>query len=149
MQVSTILRPRSTAPAATLLIRLMVGWVFLSEGIQKFLFPEALGAGRFVKIGIPAPHFFAPFVGVVEIVCGALLIVGLFSRVAAIPLLIDITVAIATTKIPLLAKSGFWAAMHEARTDCCMWLGSLFILIVGAGSLSLDARRSHRAKSLD
>jgi uncharacterized membrane protein YphA (DoxX/SURF4 family) len=149
MQVSTILRPRSTAPAATLLIRLMVGWVFLSEGIQKFLFPEALGAGRFVKIGIPAPHFFAPFVRVVEIVCGALLIVGLFSRVAAIPLLIDITVAIATTKIPLLAKSGFWAAMHEARTDYCMWLGSLFILIVGAGSLSLDARRSHRAKSLD
>jgi putative oxidoreductase len=149
MQVSTILRPRSTAPAATLLIRLMVGWVFLSEGIQKFLFPGALGAGRFVKIGIPAPHFFAPFVGVVEIVCGALLIVGLFSRVAAIPLLIDITVAIATTKIPLLAKSGFWAAMHEARTDYCMWLGSLFILIVGAGSLSLDARRSHRAKSLD
>jgi uncharacterized membrane protein YphA (DoxX/SURF4 family) len=149
MQVSTILRPRSTAPAATLLIRLMVGWVFLSEGIQKFLFPGALGAGRFVKIGIPAPHFFAPFVGVVEIVCGALLIVGLFSRVAAIPLLIDITVAIATTKIPLLAKSGFWAAMHEARTDYCMWLGSLFILIVGAGSLSLDARPSHRAKSLD
>ena len=149
MQVSTILRPRSTAPAATLLIRLMVGWVFLSEGIQKFLFPQALGAGRFVKIGIPAPHFFAPFVGVVEIVCGALLIVGLFSRVAAIPLLIDITVAIATTKIPLLAKSGFWAAMHEARTDYCMWLGSLFILIVGAGSLSLDARPSHRAKSLD
>jgi uncharacterized membrane protein YphA (DoxX/SURF4 family) len=77
------------------------------------------------------------------------LIVGLFSRVAAIPLLIDITVAIATTKIPLLAKSGFWAAMHEARTDYCMWLGSLFILIVGAGSLSLDARPSHRAKSLD
>jgi uncharacterized membrane protein YphA (DoxX/SURF4 family) len=149
MQVFTILRPRGTAPAATLLIRLMVGWVFLSEGIQKFLFPGALGAGRFVKIGIPAPHFFAPFVGVVEIVCGALLIVGLFSRVAAIPLLIDITVAIATTKIPLLAKSGFWAAMHEARTDYCMWLGSLFILIVGAGSLSLDARRSHRAKSLD
>ncbi|MGA2921361.1 MAG: DoxX family protein [Candidatus Sulfotelmatobacter sp.] len=149
MQVFTILRPRGTAPAATLLIRLMVGWVFLSEGIQKFLFPQALGAGRFVKIGIPAPHFFAPFVGVVEIVCGALLIVGLFSRVAAIPLLIDITVAIATTKIPLLAKSGFWAAMHEARTDYCMWLGSLFILIVGAGSLSLDARPSHRAKSLD
>jgi len=149
MQVFTILRPRGTAPAATLLIRLMVGWVFLSEGIQKFLFPGALGAGRFVKIGIPAPHFFAPFVGVVEIVCGALLIVGLFSRVAAIPLLIDITVAIATTKIPLLAKSGFWAAMHEARTDYCMWLGSLFILIVGAGSLSLDARPSHRAKSLD
>jgi uncharacterized membrane protein YphA (DoxX/SURF4 family) len=137
------------APAATVLIRLMVGWVFLSEGIQKFLFPEALGVGRFVKIGIPAPQFFAPFVGVVEIVCGSLLILGLFTRLAAIPLLIDISVAIFTTKIPMVAKSGFWAAMHEARTDYCMWLGSLFLLIVGAGSLSLDARLWRKTTSLD
>ncbi len=136
MRVSSTLR--SDAPAATLLIRLLVGWVFLSEGIQKFLFPEALGVGRFVKIGIPAPHFFAPFVGVVEIVCGSLLIMGLLTRLAAIPLLIDISVAIITTKIPMLAKSGFWATVHEARTDYCMWLGSLFLLMVGAGSLSLD-----------
>jgi putative oxidoreductase len=140
MQISTILR--SNAPAATLLIRLMVGWVFLSEGIQKFLFPEALGVGRFIKIGIPSPHFSAPFVGGVEIICGALLMLGLLTRMAAIPLLIDITVAILTTKIPMLAKSGFWAAMHEARTDYCMCLGSLFILLVGAGSISLDARLS-------
>jgi putative oxidoreductase len=122
------------------LIRVLVGWVFLAEGIQKFLFPEALGVGRFVKIGIPAPQFFAPFVGVIEIVCGAMLIAGLLTRLAAIPLLIDITVAILTTKIPMLEKSGFWAAMHEARTDLCMWLGALFLLIVGAGPLSLDAR---------
>jgi len=142
MRVSGTLR--SDAPAATLLVRLLVGWVFLSEGIQKFLFPDALGVGRFVKIGIPAPHFFAPFVGVVEIVCGSLLILGLLTRLAAIPLLIDISVAILTTKIPMLAKSGFWAAMHEARTDYCMWLGALFLLIVGAGSWSLDARLSHR-----
>ena len=125
----------------------MVGWVFLSEGIQKFLFPEALGVGRFVKIGIPAPHLLAPFVGVVEIVCGSLLILGLLTRLAAIPLLIDISVAIVTTKIPMFAKSGFWATMHEARTDYCMWLGSLFLLIVGAGSLSWDARRSRRNTS--
>jgi uncharacterized membrane protein YphA (DoxX/SURF4 family) len=142
MRVSRILR--SNAPAATLLVRLMVGWVFLSEGIQKILFPVALGVGRFVKIGIPAPQFFAPFVGVVEIVCGALLMLGLFTRLAAIPLLIDITVAIVTTKIPMLAKTGFWAAMHEGRTDYCMWLGSLFLLIVGAGSLSVDERLWHR-----
>ncbi|MGD0415610.1 MAG: DoxX family protein [Terriglobales bacterium] len=134
----------SEAPAATVLVRLLVGWVFLSEGIQKFLFPEALGVGRFVKIGIPAPHFFAPFVGVVEIVCGSLLILGLLTRLAAIPLLIDISVAILTTKIPMLAKSGSWAAMHEARTDYCMWLGALFLLIVGAGSWSLDAYLSRR-----
>lgn len=138
MQASRALR--SNAPAATLLVRLMVGWVFLSEGTQKFLFPTALGVGRFVKIGIPAPQFFAPFVGAVEIICGTLLIIGLLTRLAAIPLLIDIAVAIITTKIPMLAKTGFWAAMHEARTDYCMWLGSLFILMVGAGSLSLDAR---------
>ncbi len=149
MQISRILRPGSTAPAATLLVRLMVGWVFLSEGIQKFLFPEALGVGRFLKIGIPAPYFFAPFVGVVEIICGLLLILGLLTRLAALPLLIDITVAIITTKIPMLSKSGFWAAMHEARTDYCMWLGSLFILMVGAGSVSLDARLSHRDKTVD
>ena len=130
----------SNAPRATLLIRALVGWVFLSEGIQKFLFPGALGVGRFVKIGIPAPQFFAPFVGVIEIVCGAMLIVGLLTRLAAIPLLIDISVAILTTKIPMLEKSGFWAAMHEARTDFCMCLGALFLLIVGAGPLSLDAR---------
>jgi uncharacterized membrane protein YphA (DoxX/SURF4 family) len=133
-----------TAPASVILVRLLVGWVFLSEGIQKFLFPAALGIGRFEKIGIPAPHFFAPFVGVVEIVCGSLLIVGLLTRLASVPLLIDISVAIATTKIPMLAKSGFWAAMHEARTDFCMFLGLLFLIAVGSGSLSVDAKLGHR-----
>jgi putative oxidoreductase len=121
-----------------LLLRLLVGWVFLSEGIQKFLFPSTLGAGRFEKIGIPAPSFSGPFVGVVEIVCGALLIAGLLTAFAAVPLLIDIAVAIATTKVPLLLKAGFWPAMHEARTDFCMVLGLLAILLLGSGSLSLD-----------
>jgi uncharacterized membrane protein YphA (DoxX/SURF4 family) len=118
---------------------LLVGWVFLSEGIQKFLYPAALGVGRFEKIGIPFSAFFAPFVGVVEIVCGTLLIIGLLTRLATIPL-INITVAILTTKILLLAKSGFWAMMHEARTDYCMLFGLIFLLISGAGRLSLDAR---------
>jgi uncharacterized membrane protein YphA (DoxX/SURF4 family) len=131
---------KSNAPAATVLIRLMVGWVFLSEGIQKFLFPAALGVGRFAKIGIPAPQFSAPFVGIVEIVCGTLLLLGLLTRVAAILLLIDIAVAIITTKIPMLAHPGFWAMMHEARTDFCMFLGALFLAFVGSGSLSIDQR---------
>ena len=130
----------STAPKSVILIRLIVGWVFLSEGIQKFLFPEALGVGRFIKIGIPDPQFLAPFVGVVEIVFGALVILGLVTRLATIPLLIDIAVAIWTTKAPMLAKQGFWAMAHEARTDLCMVFGLLFLLIVGAGSLSLDAK---------
>jgi len=142
---------RSTAPRATILVRLLVGWVFLSEGIQKFLFPAALGVGRFTKIGIPAPQFFAPFVGVVEIVCGTLVIIGLLTRLAALPLLIDISVAILTTKMPMLAKPGVWATMHEARTDLCMWLGALFLVIVGAGSWSIDARLlgEHKRKNLN
>jgi putative oxidoreductase len=131
---------RTNAPRATILIRLLVGDVFLSEGIQKFLFPAALGVGRFVKIGIPAPQFFAPFVGVVEIVCGTLLIVGFITRLAAIPLLIDISVAIATTKVPMLSRVGFWSTVHEARTDYCMLLGLLFLLLVGSGPLSIDER---------
>jgi len=131
---------KTNAPHATILIRLLVGAVFLSEGIQKFLFPAALGVGRFVKIGIPAPQFFAPLVGVVEIVCGTLLIIGFITRLAAIPLLIDISVAIATTKIPMLARAGFWSTVHEARTDYCMLLGLVFLLLVGSGPLSIDAR---------
>ena len=131
----------TNAPRATILIRLLVGGVFLAEGIQKFLFPAALGVGRFVKIGIPSPQFFAPFVGVVEIVCGALLILGLFTRVATIPLIIDISVAIVTTKIPMLSRAGFWATVHEARTDYCMLLGLVFLLLVGSGPFSIDQRR--------
>jgi uncharacterized membrane protein YphA (DoxX/SURF4 family) len=119
----------------------MVGAVFLAEGIQKFLFPQALGVGRFETIGIPAPAIMAPFVGGVEIIFGMLLILGLFTRLATIPLLIDITVAIITTKIPLLASKGPWPTAHEARTDFCMLLGLLFLLLSGPGTLSFDATR--------
>ncbi len=134
--------PSEEARLAPLLIRLMVGAVFLSEGIQKFLFPTALGVGRFTTIGIPAPELMAPFVGAVEIVCGFLIIIGLWTQLAAVPLLIDILVAIATTKVPIVLKSGFWAAVHEARTDYCMLLGLVFIVIVGAGAWSVDGKRT-------
>ena len=126
-----------------LLLRLMVGWVFLSEGIQKFLFPAALGAGRFAKIGIPAPQITGPFVGLVEIVCGAMIILGFATVLATVPLLVDIAVAIATTKLSVLGKQGFWSTMHDGRTDFCMLLGLLAIALLGAGSLSLDAWRGH------
>jgi putative oxidoreductase len=132
------------APAATVLIRLSVGLVFLSEGVQKFLYPDALGVGRFAKIGIPWPAVSAPFVGFWEITCGLLLVLGLLTRLAAIPLIIDMLVAIATTKVPLLLRAGFWSMAHEARTDFAMLCGALFLLLVGAGSWSLDARRSRR-----
>jgi putative oxidoreductase len=127
------------AAKAVLLIRVLVGWVFLSEGIQKFLFPDSLGVGRFVKIGIPWPQVMAPFVGVVEIVCGSLLLVGLITRLATVPLLIDISVALYSTKIVALAKNGFWGTLHEARTDMSMLLGLIFLLVVGGGTWSLDA----------
>jgi putative oxidoreductase len=126
---------------AALLLRLLVGWIFLTEGIQKFLFPAALGVGRFIKIGIPYPHITAPFVGVVEIACGMLLMIGLVTRFAAVPLLIDISVAIATTKIPMLLHQGFWAAMHEGRVDFAMLLGLIAILCIGPGRISCDAKR--------
>ncbi|PZR73005.1 MAG: DoxX family protein [Chthoniobacterales bacterium] len=148
----------TSAPASTILIRLLVGCVFLSEGIQKFLFPDALGVGRFLKIGIPSPEVMAPFSGGLEIVCGGLVIVGLLTRPATLALFLNISVAIVSTKIPILlgygfggfdlpkmAHYGFWPMAHEGRADFCMLLGSLFLLIVGAGVWSLDARFAPRA----
>lgn len=137
------------APPAVVLIRLLVGAVFLSEGIQKFLFSDQLGIGRFTKIGIPMPELMAPFVGGVEIVCGAMVLVGFLTRLAAIPLAIDMFVAIASTKIPILVSRGFWAMAHEARTDYSMLLGSIFLLIVGAGRWSLDCSMGRPAATPD
>jgi putative oxidoreductase len=137
----------STAPPATWLVRAIVGAVFISEGVQKFLFPDELGVGRFVKIGIPAPEVMAPFVGVVETVGGLTLLVGLGTRLVAIPLLVDMLVAITSTKLVTLSKNGFWKTAHEARTDLLMIFGLLFLLSVGAGSVSLDARiQARRAR---
>lgn len=152
---------RTDAPSATILVRLLVASVFLSEGIQKFLYPAELAAGRFEKIGIPFPQIMGPFVAGVEIVCGTLIIVGLLTRPAAIALLIDSSVAIVSTKIPLLLghgfwgfslpklpRYGFWNMMHEARTDFSMWLGLLFLLIVGVGrKWSLDAKLTNADQS--
>jgi len=131
---------KTDAPAATFVVRLLPGLVFFAEGIKKFLFPIEWGVGRFEKIGIIYPHLSAPFVGVVETVCGLLLIFGLFTRPAALLLLIDISVAILTTKVPLALHKGFWPAEAEARADYSMFMSSLFLLIVGAGVMSLDAR---------
>src|SRR6266513_3317386 len=112
----------TNAPASTVLVRLLVGSVFLSEGIQKFLYPPELAAGRFTKIGIPAPETMGPFVGGCEIVCGALLIIGLLTRLAAVVLLIDISVAILLTKIPVLLGHGF----------CGLSLQKLPVMVSGA-----------------
>jgi putative oxidoreductase len=152
----------TTAPASLILIRIAVGAVFLSEGIQKFLFPNELGAGRFIKIGIPAPEVMGPFVGLVEIVCGSLIFVGLLTRLAAIPLIIDMCVALISTKLPILlghgfwrfslsklSSYGFWSMAHEGRTDFAMLLGSILLLIVGAGAWSLDAQLAANKRQRD
>ena len=136
----------------TLLVRLMVGLVvFFPEGLQKLVLPETLGAGRFAHIGIPYPELLGPFVGIVETVCGALITVGLLTRLAAIPLIVVMLVAIVSTKVPILLgrdfwifhvqqlpRYGFWSLAHEARADFDMLLGSLYLLIEGAGKWSLD-----------
>jgi uncharacterized membrane protein YphA (DoxX/SURF4 family) len=147
------------APRSVMLLRLAVGAVFLSEGIQKFLFPELLGVGRFTRIGIPFPEVMGPFVGAVEIVGGALILLGCLTRLAAIPLAIDISVAIISTKIPILlghdyacfhvaklARYGFWSMASEGRTDFLMLSGLFFLLIVGAGPWSVDAKFAGRKK---
>ncbi|MHB8417390.1 MAG: DoxX family protein [Myxococcales bacterium] len=134
------LTPPADPQPGLLLVRLGVGAVFLSEGLQKFLDPAALGVGRFARIGIPWPHLSAPFVGDVEVVAGLFLLVGLWTRLSAFALWVDISVAIATTKVPMLLHEGFWRAAHESRTDWAMFFGTLFLLIAGPGSLSLDAR---------
>lgn len=128
----------SHAPAATILVRLMVGAVFLSEGIQKFLFADQLGAGRFTKIGLPAPEVLGPVVGATEIACGVLLLLGLLTRLAAVPLIAIMLVALATTKIPILLERGVWAMAHDSRIDYAMLLGSLFLLLAGGGPWAID-----------
>lgn len=126
------------------LIRLMVGVVFLSEGIQKFLFPEVSGVGRFIKIGIPFPDFFASFVAVFEIICGAAVLSGFFIQLATIPLIVIMIVAIISTKIPFLLNDGFWKMAHASRTDWSMLIGSIFLLCIGAGKYSLDGLMSKK-----
>jgi putative oxidoreductase len=138
------------APRAMVLLRLAIGFVFITEGIQKFLYPEILGAGRFAKIGIPYPDIMGPFVGGVEIAAGTLIVIGLLTRLGALALMIDMVVAITSTKLPILlghgflgfadpaGKTGFWAAAHEARLDITMLLGCALLALVGPGRMSFD-----------
>jgi putative oxidoreductase len=138
---------RAPDALAYFIIRLMVGGVFVSEGVQKFLFPDEVGAGRFARIGLPSPEILGPFVGGFEIVCGVLVLAGLFTRLAVIPLLVIMAVAAWSTKLPILLESGFWKMAHASRNDYCMIMGSIFLLLVGAGAWSLDAWRARRRGS--
>jgi len=129
-----------------ILIRVLVGCVFLSEGFQKFLFSESVGAGRFAKIGFPFPEITANIVGSVEIICGLLVLLGLLTRIAVVPFICIMLTAIASTKIPILLESGFWKMAHESRTDFSMLFTSIFLFINGAGPLSLDRIILNRKK---
>lgn len=149
----------SSAPSSVVLIRVMVGGLFLSEGIQKFLFSASLGAGRFERIGIPLHEIMGPMVGGFELICGLLVLLGLATRIACVPLIGIMAVALFTTKIPVLigqdflisqvrelSRYGFWSMMHESRNDLCLLLGSMFLLIVGAGRWSVDAHLAKRGR---
>ena len=137
--IDKILNLQSSTPAAVL-IRVIVGYVFFVEGIQKYLYPDTLGIGRFIKIGIPYPHVMIHVSAGAEIICGALLIIGLFTRLSTIPLIINISVAIISTKFIMFVQKGFWPAVHESRLDFTMLLSLIFILIVGAGICSIDEK---------
>ena|SRR3954471_16546173 len=137
------------APKATLLLRLMAGSVFLWEGILKFVYANQ-GVGRFTKLGMPLPALTASFVGGLEIAGGALLLLGLATRLIAIPLMIDMVVAMLSTKIPLFLGTsplplppvpptvGMWAVLHEVRSEWAQLLVCAFLHRAGAGPVSLD-----------
>ena len=134
-----------------ILIRFLVGAVFLSEGLQKFIFPDTFGTGRFIHIGFPHPAFYGGLSGSFEILCGILILAGLITRPAALIMLINISVAIIVTKIPILlgyaygpfhlrelSSYGFWPMAHEIRTDFAMFIGTIFLILSGGGAWSID-----------
>ncbi len=127
------------------LLRLAVGLIFATQGFLKYVDPN-MGVHRFARIGFPAPLFTAHFVGAFEMVCGVLVLAGLWTRLAAIPLLIVICTAIATTKVPELfrANQGLWYMVSDARTDFAMLCCLLFLLICGPGTWSIDNREQPR-----
>lgn len=143
-----IIRP-AWQSRSILFIRLAVGLIFLTQGILKFT-DANMGVNRFTRIGFSHPYFTAHFVGSSEMICGSLLLIGMFTRVAAIPLLVVICTAIATTKIPELSRAnqGFWFMVSDARTDFAMLMCLLFLLRAGAGLWSLDALLSGNNESI-
>jgi len=122
-----------------ILIRIIVGLIFLTEGMQKFILPELLGTGRFLKIGFSNPEFWAYLTGSFEIICSFLILIGLITRLASVPLLIIMITAFVTTKWPILTEKGFWSMAHEYRTDFAMTLLLLYLIIYGSGSWSVDS----------
>jgi putative oxidoreductase len=148
-----LLHPPTDGPSATILIRLLAGGVFFWEGLLKLVYTNQ-GVGRFTKLGIPWPETMAHAIAALEIAGGLLLLAGLFTRAIAVPFIVEMIVAILTTKIALYLgtsplplppsppKDGAWAVLHEIRSDWSQLLACSFLLLVGPGRLSLDARRA-------
>jgi uncharacterized membrane protein YphA (DoxX/SURF4 family) len=153
-----LINPPTDGPKSILLLRLMAGGVFFWEGILKFVYVNQ-GVGRFTKLGMPVPHFTAAFVACLEIVGGLLLLSGLLTRLIAIPFVIEMIVAILSTKIalylgtsplplpPAPPQVGFWAVLHEIRSDYAQILTTLFLLVNGPGKWSLDAVLQHKFRN--
>ncbi len=126
-----------------LLIRITVGLIFISEGIQKYILPDTIGKGRFTQIGFSHPAFWAYFTGSFEIVCGLFILLGFSTRLAAIPLFIIMLTAFVTTKWPILIGKGFWAFAHEYRTDFAMTMLLIFLFCCDNGNFPFGSRKSN------
>src|ERR1051325_4282389 len=158
--IDVLLNPPTDGPRATILLRLMAGSVFLWEGILKFVYSNQ-GVGRFTKLGFPAPHFTATADGWLEIAGGLLLLTGLLTRLIAVPFIIEMIVAMASTKIPLYLGTsplplppvppqiGIWAVLHEIRSEFAQLLTCAFLLFTGPGLWSIDALLAHRRRDVE
>lgn len=131
---------KTDSDRATFLIRFIVGYVFIMEGIQKFVYSDTLGVGRFIKIGIPYAEVMAPLVGVFEIIFGTFILIGFVTRLAAIPQIIIMLTALTTTKLSILSEKGLLTFSHDARNDLLMLFGLIFLLIKGSGAISIDQK---------
>jgi putative oxidoreductase len=157
-RIEWMLNPPTQGPAAIVLLRLMAGGVFFWEGLLKFIYTNQ-GVGRFTKLGFPAPYFTATADGWFEIIGGVLLLSGLLTRLITLPFIIEMVVAIASTKIPLYLGSsplplppvppqvGFWAVLHEIRSEYAQLMTCTFLLFVGPGRWSIDALLAKRVSS--
>ncbi len=121
-------------------IRLIVGSVFILEGILKYLVVEVYGPSFFDEIGFRNAFFWAYLTGAIEVLCGTLVILGLLTRLASIPLIIIMITAFLTTKLPLLSSNGFWAFAHQYTTDFSMTMLLIVLIIYGGGKWSLDSK---------
>jgi putative oxidoreductase len=122
-----------------IIIRLIVGLIFISEGTQKYLFLQIFGPGFFQEIGFSHAYFWAYFTGACEILSGIMILSGLLTRIASIPLLIIMFI---TTKLPILTTKGFWSFLHEYNADFALTMLLILLLFYGGGKWSVDANIS-------